>query len=445
MAQSAMQSGLFADEPERLPNDAPLAARMRPRTFDEFIGQEHLTAPDAAFRRAAESGKLGSVILWGPPGVGKTTLAEIIAHVSEAAFARVSAVSAGVADLRKVVEEARGRRRQGLGTILFIDEIHRFNKAQQDAILPVVEDGTVTLIGATTENPSFEVNSALLSRSRTYVLNALEDDQTREVLRRALADAERGLGALKAQIDPEAEEAIVNLANGDARAALNMLELSLAAAPDADPPRIDLATVQSAVQQRTLLYDKAGDMHFDLISALHKSVRGSDVDASLYWLARMLEAGEDPLYLARRLVRMAIEDVGLADPFALPLAMAAQQAMHFMGRPEGDLALAEIAAYLAAAPKSNALYKAYGAAKADVEQTRNDPVPMHLRNAPTKLMQNLGYGDGYKYAHDFEGGYVEQQNLPDRLQARRYYEPTDRGHEGKIRERLKRLRGQEDG
>ncbi len=415
---------------------------MRPRTFDEFFGQQHLVGADAAFRKAVEADRLGSVILWGPPGVGKTTLAEIVAGVTSAAFERVSAVSAGVADLRRIVETAR--RRRPSKTILFIDEIHRFNKSQQDAILPYVEDGTVRLIGATTENPSFEVNSALLSRCRVYVLNALSDTEIEGVLNGALLDAERGLGSSSVGIQPEALAAVANLSNGDARSALNMLELSVSVAEAEGKPAVTLATVESAVQRRMTLYDKGGEMHFDLISALHKSVRGSDVDASLYWLARMLDGGEDPLYLARRIVRMATEDIGLADPQALPLTMAAQQAVHFIGMPEGALALAEAVAYLAAAPKSNAIYKAFGAAQADVKDSRNDPVPAHLRNAPTGLMKDLGYGKGYKYAHDFEEGIVAQQNLPERLQDRRYYVPTDRGFEKSIRETLAKIRARWD-
>lgn len=419
---------------------------MRPRGFDEFFGQIHLVGPEAAFRRAAEAGRLGSVILWGPPGVGKTTLAEIVASISGAVFERVSAVSAGVADLRKIIEEARRRRittakgaslfeseGDGKRTVLFIDEIHRFNKSQQDAILPFVEDGTVTLIGATTENPSFEVNAALLSRARVYVLNALEDDETAAVLIRGLTDP-RGLGGAY-DLTEEASEAIVNLANGDARAALNMLELCAAVAtaePHEGKPEITLQTVRSAIQQRTVLYDKSGEQHYDLISALHKSVRDSDVDGSLYWLARMLEGGEDPLYLARRIVRMATEDIGLADPRALPLTIAAQQAIHFLGMPEGALALAEAVAYLCLAPKSNSVYTAFGMAKADVKETRNDPVPLHLRNAPTRLMKELSYGEGYKYAHDYEGAQVDQEHLPERLRGRVYYRPTDRGFEGRI-------------
>jgi putative ATPase len=380
------------------------------------------------------------VIFWGPPGVGKTTLAEIVARASSAHFSKVSAVSAGVADLRKVVEEARLRKRSGTRTILFIDEIHRFNKSQQDAILPVVEDGTVTLIGATTENPSFEVNSALLSRSRVYTLNALSNEDIGAVLQRALDDPDRGIGGRDITVDADALEAIIDLSNGDARSALNMLELSVDSIPEGEPKTVTVEIVKSAVQRRNVLYDKSGEMHFDLISALHKSVRGSDVDASLYWLARMLDGGEDPLYLARRLVRMASEDIGLADPSALPLSIAAQQAVHFLGMPEGALALAEITAYLAAAPKSNALYTAFGAAQKDVAETRNDPVPMQLRNTPTGLMKNLGYGKGYKYAHEFEGGVVYQQNRPEPLQDKRYYFPTDRGVEKRIAERLERWR-----
>jgi putative ATPase len=418
---------------------------MRPLTFDEFIGQAHLVGDKAALRVAAEAGRLGSIILWGPPGVGKTTLAEIVARAGKKHFEKVSAVSAGVADLRRIVEQAQKRRGSaGLftentgGTVLFIDEIHRFNKGQQDAILPYVEDGTVTLIGATTENPSFEVNSALLSRARVYVLKALSDEDIREVIRRAKTDPTRGLGKHSIEIDPEAEDAMVNLSNGDARSALNMLELcvAVAEASQSSPIHITLPIVESAVQRRVSQYDKGGEQHFDIISALHKSVRGSDVDASLYWLARMLEGGEDPLYLARRIIRMATEDIGLADPHALTLTIAAQQAVHFIGLPEGALALAEAVAYLAAAPKSNALYKAYGAVLADVQKSRNDPVPMHLRNAPTKLMKELDYGKGYRYAHDFEGGVVRQENLPESLSGAQYYFPTDRGQERKIAERL---------
>lgn len=414
-----MQDALFEEGPG---TQSPLAARLRPVTFDEFIGQEHLTGSNAAFRKAAEAGKLGSFILWGPPGVGKTTLAEIVARVSDATMIKLSAVSSGVADLRKATEEARLRRRQGRGTILFIDEIHRFNKAQQDAILPVVEDGTVKLIGATTENPSFEVNSALLSRSRVYVLNSLDDEQIRRVLDRALADP-RGV---RATLSDDAYQGIANLANGDARNALNLLELATAM-----EEQVTAETVAQVADRKNILYDKGGEQHFDIISALHKCVRDSDIDASLYWLGRMLEGGEDPLYIARRLVRMATEDVGLADPQALVLAIAAQQAVHFIGMPEGALALAECTAYMAAAPKSNALYKAYGEVKQDIHTFPNEPVPIHLRNAPTGLMKKLGYGKDYKYAHDFEGAKVDQEHLPPSLKGRRYYSPTDRGWEGR--------------
>lgn len=426
-----MEPSLFGESPG-VDESAPLAARLRPLTFDDIIGQVHLTSPDAAFRRAVEADQVRSIILWGPPGVGKTTLAEIIAGVTKAHFSRLSAVSAGVADIRKVVEEARLRKSSGRKTILFIDEIHRFNKAQQDAILPVVENGTITLIGATTENPSFEVNSALLSRSRVFVLNPLTDEEIREVLARAIEAEYQG-----AEIETEAMDAWVNLSNGDARSALNMLELSVAASLDR---HVTLKDVESAIQRRASLYDKGGEMHYDIISALHKSVRGSDPNASLYWLARMLEGGEDPMYLARRIVRMAVEDVGLAEPNALPQAVAAQQALHFIGMPEGALALAQAVVYMATAPKSNSVYKAFGEAQQDVKQTRNDPVPIHLRNAPTKLMKEQGYGEGYRYAHDFEDAVVEQRNLPESLGQREYYRPTRRGYEVDIGKRLARWR-----
>jgi putative ATPase len=440
------QSGLFGDDAQGAGRAAmPLAARMRPRTLDEVLGQEHLTAEGTAFRRMVDADRLVSIVLWGPPGVGKTTIAEAIAHHTSSHFTRVSATSSGVAELRRAVEEARLRLRSGQRTVLFIDEIHRFNKAQQDAILSHVENGTVVLIGATTENPSFEVNAALLSRSRVYVLKALDDDQIRSLLERALADPERGLGGERIKIEQDAMDALVDLANGDARSALNMLELcaSVVVHPEEGGRVIDKRVAADAVQQRTLLYDKSGDAHFDLISALHKSVRGSDPDASLYWLARMLASGEDPLYLARRLVRMAVEDIGLADPRALEQAMAAQQAVHFLGLPEGEVVLAQCAVYLSLAPKSNRVYKAYGEAKEDVERTRNDPVPLHLRNAPTRMMKELGFGEGYQYAHDHEDALVEQQNLPDALHGRLYYHPSDRGTEAKLRERLKAIRKQE--
>ena len=433
------------NQPEKLDQHAPLAARMRPTTFDEFVGQPHLIGPGAPLRRAVENDRLGSILLWGPPGVGKTTLAEIIANLTHARFARVSATSAGVADLRKVVEEARRlRKATGQRTILFIDEIHRFNKAQQDAILPVVENGTITLIGATTENPSFEVNAALLSRARTFVMTALTDDEIKTVLQRALHDSARGLGNLTIKFEPAAENTLAILANGDARSSLNILEMAVATAPASgtsdDPITVTQADIENAVQHRALLYDKDGEQHYDIISALHKSVRGSDPDATLYWLGRMLEGGEDPMYVARRLVRMAVEDIGLADPQALPLAMAAQSALHFIGLPEGALALAECAVYLATAPKSNHLYTAYKEVVNDVQTTRNDPVPLHLRNAPTKLMKALDYGKDYKYAHDYEDAFVYQQNLPDAIKDRRYYEPSNRGYEKTLAMRLEEWR-----
>lgn len=439
------QASFFGEEtPEHkndLPQDAamPLAAQMRPMDFDQFVGQKHLTEPDAALRRAVENDRFGSIILWGPPGVGKTTLAEIIARRTHAHFTRVSATSAGVADLRKVVEEARQRRKAyKQKTILFIDEIHRFNKAQQDAILPVVENGTITLIGATTENPSFEVNAALLSRARVFTMYALTDEEIKLVLHRAIADPERGLGKLNIKLTPEVEENIANYANGDARSALNILELavSIVMKNETDQILIDLPLLESAVQRRALLYDKGGEQHYDLISALHKTIRGSDPDAALYWLARMLESGEDPLFIVRRLVRAASEDVGMADPQALVVAMSAQQAVHFIGMPEGALALAQCVVYLATAPKSNRLYGAYKQVQADVLLSRNEPVPLHLRNAPTQLMKDLGYGEGYRYAHDHESGFVYQQNLPDALEGRRYYEPTAHGFEITIGDRL---------
>ena len=438
--------GLFEQE-ERREQEAsmPLAARMRPRRLDEFVGQEHIIAPGKALRRTIEADKLGSFILWGPPGTGKTTLALLVAEVTNSHFAALSAVSAGVADLRRVVDDAqRLRRATGRRTILFVDEIHRFNTAQQDAILPYVERGVVTLIGATTENPSFEVNSALLSRCRVFTLRPLTEDEVETIVKRALADEERGLGRQQVELAPDAMEALCRLANGDARVALNALEMAASATqPGPDGKRcVDLERIEDAIQHRALLYDKTGDQHYDIISALHKSLRGSDPDASLYWLARMLEAGEDPLYVARRLVRFASEDVGMADPQALVVAMAGQQAVHFIGMPEGNLALAQVVVYLATAPKSNSLYGAYSRVQEDVQRTRNDPVPLHLRNPVTSLLRAQGYGKGYKYAHDYEGHYVEQQNLPDAIKNKRYYHPSDQGHEKTIAERLKRWRGE---
>src|SRR5215211_1691078 len=437
-----MTMDLFeANRRDQLSQRAPLATRMRPRALDELVGQEQLVGEGTLLRKSIETDRLSSIILWGPPGTGKTTLARIIAATTEAHFAALSAVTAGVADLRAAIKEAANR--LGMNnqrTVLFIDEIHRFNKAQQDAILPFVEDGTVILIGATTENPSFEVNSPLLSRSRVIVLRALDDEEIRTIVTRALEDTERGFGALHFAIDDDALDLLVNMANGDARFALNTLEFAASGAGYSDEPRITASLVLEAAQRRAGTYDKSGDDHFDTISALHKTLRGSDPDAALYWLARMLERGDDPLFVARRLVRFASEDVGLADPQALPIAMAAQQAVHFIGLPEGALALAELVVYLALAPKSNAIYLAYSEALADVAETRNDPVPLHIRNAPTKLMKELGYGKGYRYAHEYDEGIVAQQNLPENLAGRTYYHPTDRGFERDLRERIARIK-----
>src|SRR5579883_326238 len=429
----------------------PLAARMRPRTLDEFVGQEHVVGPGHALRRAIETDTVPSLVLWGPPGTGKTTLAEIIARMTGAHFASISAVSAGVADLRKIVAEAQHRRTLGKRTVLFIDEIHRFNKAQQDAVLPYVENGTVTLIGATTENPSFEVNSALLSRSRVFVLKALSDVDVGTILDRAVADAERGLGALHVELEPDARAALVNLSNGDARSALGTLEFAAAAAPEAGGKRrITVQLVADAMQRRAVSYDKGGDQHYDVISAFIKSIRGSDPDASVYWLARMIDAGEDPLFIARRLVILASEDVGLADSRAISVAVAAQQAVHFVGMPEGFFPLAHATLYLATAPKSNSVGHAYGAAMADVEGTRNEPVPLHLRNAPTGLMKSLGYGREYRYAHGVESYKAHtgelppaqrlQAYLPDNLAQRAYYEPGTQGEERRLSEWIKKRR-----
>jgi len=413
---------------------------VRPRSFDEYVGQEHLVGEGHILRRLVESDNLPSMILWGPPGTGKTTLARIIASKTNAVFVPVSAVSSGVADLRKAVAEARELRDAGGGrTVLFIDEIHRFNKAQQDAILPFVEDGTITLIGATTENPSFEVIGPLLSRSRVFALKQLEPESIARIIRAALADDERGLGGSGVAVDDEAVDALAASVGGDARIALNAIEAAVlnARARDGASPRVSVEDVEEALQHRTYLYDRQGDAHYDTISAFIKSLRGSDPDAALYWLARMIEAGEDPLFIVRRMVILASEDVGLADPMALVVATSCQQAVHFIGLPEGFFAMAETALYLALAPKSNSTGAAYGAALSDVQATRNEPVPLHLRNAVTGLMRQMGYGKGYKYAHDYEGGVVEQQHLPDKVAGHKYYRAKDAGWEG----RRKRERG----
>jgi putative ATPase len=433
---------LFPEEaPAQTTASAPLAERVRPRTFDALVGQEEILAPGKPLRQAIERDLLQSIILWGPPGTGKTTLARIVADTTKARFVSFSAVLSGIKEIREVMSEAeRLRRTTGRRTIVFIDEIHRFNKAQQDAFLPRVEAGDIVLIGATTENPSFEVNAALLSRSKVFVLRGLTPDEVCGILTRALHDTERGLGGQPADVDEDAISAIAVFANGDARAALNLLELSVAAAPiEGGRRRVDKARVEQAIQRRALLYDKSGEEHYNLISALHKSMRNSDPDGSVYWLARMLEAGEDPLYVARRLVRFASEDVGNADPQALTVAVAAKDAVHFIGMPEGNTALAQAAIYLATAPKSNAVYKAYSQAAADAHQDVAQPVPLHLRNAPTGLMKALDYGKGYRYAHDEADAVSDMTCLPPALEGRRYYDPTDRGFEQEIRRRQEQV------
>ena len=422
----------------------PLADRMRPRTLDEFVGQEHLVGPGKPLRIQIERDDTGSIIFWGPPGVGKTTLAKVIAHMTRAEFVQFSAVLTGIKEIKQVMADAEKARQFGTRTIVFIDEIHRFNKAQQDAFLPYVETGSIRLIGATTENPSFEIIAALLSRSRVYVLNPLSEEQIVTLLRRALSDKERGLGEMKLSVPDSVLAKIAAYSSGDARSAYNVLEVAAGLAAQKSGKsagaEINDDIVQDALQKRVLRYDKAGEEHYNLISALHKSVRNSDPDASLYWLGRMLEAGEDPLYIARRVVRMAVEDIGLADPQALGITVAARDAVDFLGMPEGNLALAQAVVYLAVAPKSNALYEAYGAVQEDVERTVAEPVPLHLRNAPTGLMKGLGYGRGYQYAHSLESKVADMQCLPDNLKERVYYHPTEEGIERRIKERLEEIK-----
>jgi putative ATPase len=419
----------------------PLADRMRPETLEEFVGQLHILSPGKPLRQQIEGDQLSSMILWGPPGSGKTTLATIVARKTRREFIRFSAVLIGIREVKEVMAAAEKSRRYGRRTVLFIDEIHRFNKAQQDAFLPYVERGDVVLIGATTENPSFEVNSALLSRAKVYMLSPLSTDEILTLLNRALQDEKQGLGAEHVTISQDLLRQIAIFANGDARAAYNTLEAAVAAAPRGDQGRamVNEAIIEDAIQRKMLLYDKGGEEHYNIISALHKSVRNSDADAALYWLGRMLEAGEDPLYVARRLMRMASEDIGLADPNALSVVVAAMQAVHFMGMPEANLALAETAVYLALAPKSNALYAAYGEVAADAQKTLAEPVPLHLRNPVTGLMAHFGYGKGYQYAHNEPDRLTDMQCLPDHLRERRYYRPTDEGFEKKLKEKLRAI------
>jgi putative ATPase len=438
------ERGLFdLQEEEMARASAPLADRMRPTSLVEFVGQDHLVGRGKPLRNAIERDELPSMIFWGPPGSGKTTLARIIASATDFRFMAFSAVLSGVKEIKEVIKEAGDERRfHRRKTILFVDEIHRFNKAQQDAFLPHVESGLLVLIGATTENPSFEVISPLLSRTRVYTLHPLEEDQLRLILNRVLTDEERGLGKFTVELEPHVLNHIAAMADGDARVALNALEMAvMTARPDRKHVRrITLKALEQVMQKKALLYDKDGEEHYNLISALHKSLRGSDPDAALYWMGRMLEAGEDPLYIARRMVRFASEDIGNADPQALTVAMTAMQAVNFVGLPEGNLALGQAAVYLATAPKSNALYTAYNAVQRDIRRTLSLSVPLHLRNAPTRLMKELGYGKGYKYPHDFPGRYVEEHYLPEGLRGRIYYKPTNQGYEVEIKRRLEKWR-----
>jgi putative ATPase len=433
---------LFDGEPEGPKGTlgmAPLAERMRPHSLEDYSGQEHLLGPGKPLRVQIERDDSGSMILWGPPGVGKTTLAKIIAQTTKASFIEFSAVMSGIKEIKQVMARAAEAAEFNSRTILFVDEIHRFNKAQQDAFLPYVEQGTIRLIGATTENPSFEIISALLSRCRVYILQPLSEERIAALLRRALEDRERGLGARGLTADEEALILMASYSSGDCRSAYNTLEVAAQLAEAAGVKHIDRPVAVEAVQQRVLMYDKSGEEHYNLISALHKSVRNSDADAALYWLARMFASGEDPLYLARRVVRMAVEDIGLAAPEALNLCLSAKQAMEFLGSPEGDLALAEAVVYLALAPKSNAVYTAWSAVGREIEHTRQEPVPMHLRNAPTRLMKELDYGKGYRYAHDEQGRVADMDCLPDSLKGRSYYVPTQEGREKLLGQRMEEI------
>src|SRR5271163_2469938 len=432
-------------KPARHATTAPLAERMRPRTLDDYAGQEHLVGPGKPLRMLIETDDPASIIFWGPPGVGKTTLAKIIAEQTRSSFIEFSAVLSGIKEIKQVMVDAEKASTFGSRTTLFVDEIHRFNKAQQDAFLPYVERGSIRLIGATTENPSFEIISALLSRCRVLTLRPLTEEQLISLLHRALKDKDRGLGQLGLTADDEALAMIVSYASGDARLAYNGLEIAAKLAAATPARRITAEIAAEALQQRVLLYDKSGEEHYNLISALHKSIRNSDVDASLYWLGRMLHAGEDPMYVARRIVRMAVEDIGLAAPEALNLTLSARDAMHFLGSPEGDLALAQAVAYLALAPKSNAVYTAYGEVLADIEREPAAPVPLHLRNATTALMKSLDYAKGYKYAHDEEGKVADMQCLPDHLRDRRYYHPTQEGREKQLAQRMEQIQSIREG